>query len=249
MSVIRDVWKLLFEEESFPGLPCPHCATGKLKLVPGSFVLEEPQFSKALHSHQDFESDWVEGRFSARLKCDESACGEIVAMAGDTQEVEVEDDEFGWGRMDVLRPRAIFPAPTFFRIPKHVPPAVAQQLRLGFQLFWSDKAASVGRLRTAVELMLDHQKVPKDKLKNGKVQRMALAERIEVFATSAADDDLKNSLTALRHIGNLGTHGNPVETEALFDAADVLEDVLLGVYEKKSLKAKVKKLTDTKGSY
>ncbi|MEA3035187.1 MAG: hypothetical protein QOH04_946 [Sphingomonadales bacterium] len=253
MSVNREIWKLHFEQKSFPGLPCPHCVAGKLKLISDSFCIEEPAFSEAYHSHNDFEPDWVENRFSARLKCDESDCGEIVAMVGDTEIVQVEIDEpnfQGWGLDSVLSPRAVFPGPPLFRIPKNVPFLVAQQLRLAFQLFWSDIPACAGRLRTAVELMLDQQKVSAEKLtKKGKLERMNLAERIEAFAATAAGDDLKDPLHALRQIGNLGAHGTVVTTEALFDAADVLEDVLLGIYEKKSLKAKVKKLTDTKGDY
>ena len=253
MSVNRAVWKTLFEKDAFPGLPCPQCATGKMKLVPATLFLEEPAFSIQQHGHDDFEPDWIKQRFSARLKCDEAVCGEILTMAGDTETVSVYLEESegytGWAVQDVLRPKSVFPAPPLFPILEKAPYRVREQLQLGFQLFWTDLAACAGRLRTAVELMLDDQGVPDQVSKKGKMERATLWDRIESFAATTAGDDLKEPLHALRHIGNLGTHGTTLTSEAFFDAADVLEDVLLGVYEKKSLKKKIKKLTDTKGAY
>ncbi|BBC72365.1 conserved hypothetical protein [Altererythrobacter sp. B11] len=185
------------------------------------------------------------------MRCDEADCGELVVMAGDTELVTVHVDEdhySGWVEDEVLRPRAVFPAPPLFRIPERTPHLVGEQLRLAFQLFWTDFSSAVGRLRTAVELLLDDQKVPREKLtSSGKTARMDLAERIDVYAGTASGADAKDALHGLRYIGNLGTHGGAVSKEALFDAADVLEDVLLGVYEKRSIKAKVNNLKSPKG--
>jgi len=244
----------MFVRDSFPALPCPRCPQGKLKLAPKGLSITEPRFSKASHSHPDFEPDWVEQRFVAHLECDEVKCGETAFMVGDTTEVEtyLEDEGYtGPALEQVLRARGIFPAPPLFRIPDGVPRDVEKQLRLAFQLFWTDLPSCVARLRTSVELMLDRQKVAKEQLskKSGKMVRLSLHDRIVLFASQATGADAAESLHALRYIGNLGTHGASVSTEALFDAIDVLEDVLLGVYEKKSIKAKVKKLNDTKGDY
>jgi hypothetical protein len=151
----------------------------------------------------------------------------------------------------VLHVRSVFPAPPLFRIPDGVPSSVAKQLRLAFQLFWTDIPSCVARLRTSVELMLDQEKVANEQFrkKTGEMERLALYNRIILFERQATGADAAESLHALRNIGNLGTHGSSVSHEALFDAVDVLEDVLLGVYEKKSIKAKAKKLIDTKGDY
>jgi hypothetical protein len=175
-------------------------------------------------------------------------------MVGDTEEVQtyLEEDEGYSGPVleEVLSAHGVFPAPPLFRIHKDVPFNVGEQLELAFQLFWTDLPSCVGRLRTSVELMLDGEKVAKERLnkKTGQMTRLTLYDRIVLFekATGAGTGE---SLHALRNIGNLGTHGTGVTREALFDAIDVLEDVLLGVYEKKSIKAKVKKLIDTKGDY
>jgi hypothetical protein len=254
MAVNRSIWRTRFARGSFPGLPCPRCPQGKLKLVPNNLSITEPLFSKASHSHPDFDPSWVEGRFVARMECDETKCGEIVFMVGDTEYVEtyLDGEEYSWGDLEeVLQARGVFPAPPLFRIPNGVPRSVAQHLRLAFQLFWTDIPSCVARLRTSVELMLDEENVAKEQLSkiDGKMVRLTLHQRIVRFESQATGADAADSLHALRNVGNLGTHGSSVSPEALFDAVDVLEDVLLGVYEKKSIKAKAKRLIDTKGDY
>ena len=253
MSVNQAIWRRAFPRDAFPGLPCPHCATGKMKLVKESLKVIEPAYSKAAHKDEDWDPDWVTERWDAQLTCDEKPCGEIVFMAGYTDWLESEwTEEEGWAGavQQVLRANSVFPACPLFRVPKEVPWDVRRQMDLAFQLFWASNAASIGRLRTSVELMLDDQKVPKEVLsKKGKVVRLDLAARIEKFEAMTTDGSASDSLHALRNIGNLGVHGAEVTNEALFDAFDVFEDVLLGVYEKKSIVLKVKKLNDTKGKY
>lgn len=248
MTINRALWYRLFDQKSFPGLPCPKCATGKLKLRQGTFSNTEPAYSQALHSHSDFEPEWIDSRWVAQLSCDETVCGEIVTLAGDTETVEFEIDEdgfHGWAQEEALRPRSVFPAPPLFRIPTDVPSKVAEQLRLAFQLYWTDLPSCVARLRTSIEVMLDQQGVPKTKMStSSKPSRMTLHDRIKAFELQSTGVDAADALQALRNVGNLGTHGSHITQETVFDAVDVLEDALLGVYEKKSIKAKAKKLKD-----
>lgn len=250
MAVIRQVWNRTFSQDSFPGLPCPYCTPGKMKLVDGTLSIVEPTISVNYRNDQSWEPDNVVQRWCARLQCDEKNCGEVAHMIGDTEIVETYIDEHEtWGLEDVLRVKAVFPSPPLFRVPQTVPRAVQNQLELAFRMYWTDTAACVARLRTAVEEMLDNQKVPrKGKDKNGDIYRMDLNARINAFAKHAQGADAKEQLHALRNIGNLGTHGSEVTREELFDAVDVLEDVLLGIYEKGSIKAKAKKLLDKKSS-
>jgi hypothetical protein len=73
---------------------------------------------------------------------------------------------------------------------------------------------------------------------------MSLKERIDAFSNGAIHQD---QLQGLRNIGNLGTHGaNDVTDEDLFDALDVLEFVLTGIYDTQTINAKAKKLEGKK---
>ena len=173
-------------------------------------------------------------------------------MIGDTGVEQVflseeEDGYTGMGLEQFYRPRSLFPAPRLFWTPTTIPLPIRTQLELGFQLFWTDLSASLSRFRTAIELMLDDKGAPKSAINTKGISvRLNLAQRIDKFAQTSADDTLKDQLQALRHIGNLGTHGSSVGTDDYFDAVDVLEDAILGVYEKKSLKSKVAKLSALK---
>lgn len=251
MPIHRPLWHRIVQENAIPGLPCPRCTTGKLKLSEGALTPREPKYSSDWRENHmdDWEPDHSVGRWSAELRCDENACGEIVNIIGDTElveaEIELANGEFTWGLEDVLRVQAVYPAPPFFRVSDNVPHAVTKELEVAFRMYWTDTAACVARLRTAVERLLDDQKVPKDKKTNkGKVQRMVLKERIEAFTTGAVHAD---QLQGLRNIGNLGAHGaNDVTDEDLFDAIDVLEYVLTGIYDSQTINAKAKKLQGKK---
>ena len=238
------MWHRTTHENSFPGLPCPSCASGKLKLIKDGLNVIEPKYSSDFQRRELYD---VVERWSATLRCDENACGEIVQMIGDTEVVEFEfersDGQPDWGLTRVLRIQAVFPAPPLFRISKNVPRKVEEQLQLAFRMYWTDESACVARLRTAVEALLDYQKVPKEqKTKNGKMRRLNLKERIDAFAIGASHQD---QLQGLRNIGNFGTHGgDDVIDEDLFDAIDVLESVLTGIYDTQSINAKAKKLAD-----
>lgn len=167
MPMNRSSWYRITGKNSLPSLPCPYCQTGKLKQL-GQPDIAEPKFSADYRTNcpDDWEADNLVERWSARLRCDEGDCGEIVNMMGDTDTVETdvqdEDGQMYWGaREEVLRIRAVFPAPPLFRISDSVPRRVKHQLELAFRLYWIDTSACIARLRTAVEALLDDQKVPR----------------------------------------------------------------------------------------
>lgn len=255
MPIHRATWHRLAPKNSIPGLPCPQCTPGKLKVVRDTLAVREPKYVSDWRGKNpdDWEPDFAVERWSATLRCDEPACGEFVNMIGDIEVVEVDldlDDGLpSWGYQDVLRIQAVFPVPPLFRISDNVPKPVKKQLELAFRMFWTDTSACVSRLRTAVERLLDDQAVPKERLltkgKNaGKMHRMDLHERIDSFTNGSAH---KDQLQGLRNIGNLGTHGgDDVEDDDLFDAVDVLEFVLTGIYDTKTINAMADKLKGKK---
>lgn len=255
MPIHRQTWHRLTPKNNLPGLPCPHCATGKMKLVKNGLTSLEPKHVSDWRAKNpdDWEFDFATERWSASMRCDETACGEVIHMIGDIEVVETDVDlpEGGstWAYEDVLRIQAVFPAAPLFRISDNVPKKVKEQLEIAFRMYWTDVSACIGRLRTAVERLLDHQGVPKEKLQKkganaGKMRRMDLHERIESFTSGSAH---KDQLQGLRNIGNLGTHGaDDVDDNDLFDAIDVLEFVLSGIYDSKTINAKAAKLKGKK---
>lgn len=251
MPIHRPLWHRTVDKESLPGLPCPRCTPGKLKLVKDGLNVREPKYSELWRERNcdDWEPDHNVERWSAEMRCDETACGEVVHMIGDVEvvqaEIDLPDGKTAWGLEDVLRIQAVFPSPALFRLSDNIPRAVAKELGVAFRMYWTDRAACVARLRTAVERLLDDQGVPTEKkTKKGKLLRMDLKERIGAFTTGAVHAD---QLQGLRVIGNLGTHGgDDVTSEDLFDAVDVLEFVLTGIYDTQTINAKAMKLQNKK---
>ena len=255
MPIHRETWHRLVPKDNLPGLPCPHCAIGKMKMVKNGLASLEPKHVTDWRAKNpdDWEFEFATERWSASMRCDESTCGEVIHMIGDIEVVETDIDLPGgdstWAYEKVLRIQAVFPAPPLFWISNNVPRKVKEQLDIAFRMYWTDVSACVARIRTAVERLLDDQSVPKERLltkgkKAGKMHRMDLSERIDSFASGSAH---KDQLQGLRNIGNLGTHGTEdVEDSDLFDAVDVLEFVLTGVYDTKTINAKAGKLKSKK---
>jgi hypothetical protein len=205
--------------------------------------MEEPQFSKLAHSHQDWDPEWVDKRFMLMLACGASKCGEMVVVSGDTEIQQIQDEEFGWTLESLLRPRSMFPAPPVIKFPEKMPPDVAKELSLAFQILWSDPGACATKIRTSVERLMDHFKVAKfqrvkdskNPNKPGKLKRLDLYTRIEKFIADTGAVVHKDHLHALRVVGNLGTHQNELSRTDLLEAFEVYEHALDELIGKKSV--------------
>jgi len=211
-------------------------------------TIVEPEHSKRNHADDDFEPDWVTSVFTVMLICDNSHCGEVVAVSGSaSEEMAYDEDDFGqpigqhWET--VFYPASMFPAPPLFNLVEQYPDAVKAELKLAFQLFWADLSASTSRLRTSLERVLDDRGIPVFKqAKNGKQVRLFLNERIDVFEQITNDPDSAESMEALRVVGNLGTHGDQVKLQDYLNLLDVYEDALTEIYTQKRAAMKNKKL-------
>lgn len=251
MSFDRDLWSGAYTRDRFPRFRCPNCKAGRMQFDKNALVVSQPQYSKVTAEHPDWEPDWNIERFSGKLVCDETACGETVVVAGDTTVAEDFDEDFNaWGFIELLRPQYFFPAPPVIDIPKEVPRKVTDEIDKASQLFWADFSSCANRLRVSVELLLDNFKIPETGIdKYGKPRRLDLNGRIELFEKT--DPDHAQTLTALRMIGNLGSHGSNVAREPLLDAFEIYEYALAELCGQRKARIGMlqKKLIDSKGMY
>ncbi|MDN2671420.1 DUF4145 domain-containing protein [Janthinobacterium sp. SUN026] len=247
----RDLWAGAYARNAFPKFACPRCANGRLILDEASLAVKEPAYSVAANKHPDWEPDWETERFSLRLICDMPECGEVAHVLGDTTVAEYYDEEHNaWGLVSLLRTRAFFPPPPIIAIPKEVPFLVSTEIDKSFELFWVDLSSSANRLRISVELLLDNFKIPRSKIdKSGKSTRLDLNARISLF--EKADPEHAATLTALRMIGNLGSHGGEVNRTPLLDAFEIYEDALAELcgQRKARIEQLRQKLISSKGKY
>jgi len=226
MTVDRNLWRSAYEIDEFPAFVCPTCRAGRLRPNEGP-VIKEPTYSIA---GREGDAYWEVGfeveRFWLSLICDNAKCGEVATVSGDSNWDEQYDEEVGGTvSRQLLKPRTFFPAPWLIDMPDEVPLDVVESIRLASGHFWSDKGASANRLRASTEYLLDHLKVPRQRQKNGdRMISLNLNARIELLEQRNADH--APSFTALRIIGNLGSHGEEVTRAPLMDAFEIFEYTL-----------------------
>lgn len=247
----RDLWVGAYSREAMPKFECPSCGNGRLTLDKESLSVKQPTYSLNNSKHPDWEPDWDIERFGLKLICDASDCGEVSHVLGDTTVAEYYDEDFNaWGFISLLRVRAFFPAPPIIAIPKEVPEAVRSEITKSFELFWTDLSSCANRLRISVELLLDHFKIPRSSIdKKGKSMRLDLNARISSFEKT--DPEHAPTLTALRMIGNLGSHGEEVNRTPLLDAFEIYEYALTELcgQRKARIEQLRQKLISSKGIY
>jgi hypothetical protein len=245
MTVDVTLWQETFAQDRFPPFRCPTCQKGTLALIKDGLKVIESGRSKLAKAHDAWEPDWIEERFSSFLTCSHTTCRELVVVSGDTVIVE-EDEDYGRHWASHLRPRNMFPAPYIIELVPEVPSPVKRELERSFQLFWADLNAAANRLRTSLERALDEIGIKKYN-KTGKRVSLPLVSRITSFEKQYGDE-FSEIFTALRHVGNLGTHAN-VSRVALLTAYEVYEHALGELFgkRKKKIAELSKKLVKSKG--
>ncbi|PBB41313.1 hypothetical protein CK222_22345 [Mesorhizobium sp. WSM3866] len=236
MASNRDLWPEQFEDDAFPAFPCPSCRPGRLEL--DKATLKTIRLGSADREHRA-KGYWAEndaGRFTCTLVCSNRRCREVVAVMGDAS-----SDEFGAHQLSSLRPHCLYPGPPLIDIPDAVPKPAAEAMKQAFTAFWGDRGSAANRLRISVERIMDAEGI--------KAAGLKLHERIDLFGK--AQPDLMDTLDALRHVGNLGSHDGNVSREAILDTFEVYQEWLRNYYGKypARIKGLVDKLNATKGSY
>lgn len=216
MPIDRSLWSRSFS--SFPHLPCPRCNHGRLIFSDNDAVYQTPAWIYECSDPDTFP--WE--RFSCFMTCSDNACKEITICIGMHRpsggmlvNIETNDitPEF------IFEPRVFYPAPGMIQIPYSTPEPVVRALNLAFEFYWQDLDTCVSKIRSSVELLLDHYSISRTK-PDGNF--LSLDKRIELLKPEKFN---ANWLHALRKIGNLGTHGTVTEEET-FNAIEIYEIIL-----------------------
>jgi hypothetical protein len=234
----RSLWKAILTSDRCPAWPCPICNRGILKLVPKSLTRYETATSKAGHGEDEFDESWVDYVFSAWAKCTHFSCGQDFALSGKggveptmSEEGEIEYDDY-------FELKHCCPMPDIISLPKTCPDEVKIELRASFQLFFLNKAACVGRIRTALERLMDFVGIPARRRAKGRILSIALHERIEIY--SRKKRALGDRLMAIKWLGNTAVHTGALSSGEILDGYEILEHTLSEIIENKS--ARIDKL-------
>ena len=240
--------------ESFATLPawdCPTCGKGRLNPATDAFQVAETGPSVKLHDHPGWEPDWISKRFVALLKCDYTACEEVVAVCGSiTVEEFINTDHYGdeyQDFQDAMSVYSIYPAPLLIKPIVGTPLSVRASILEASALIWQSSEAAANKIRQSVECLMDVRKVKKITTKNGKNTKLHLHARIEEFAKT--DPENGTILLAIKWLGNSGSHTGSLTRATVLDAFDMLEVVLDSLYgtTKETIMKKVKAINKKKG--
>lgn len=224
-----NLWNSWFSENSCPAWPCPSCKAGVLALTPKTFKQSATRDS---FEHQD--EDWwgpdqVVYSFTAWAECSNKNCGEQFALSGVGGVEQVPDENNSSDYVDFFQIRHCHPTLEIIALPKNCPDPVRQALNAAFALYWQDRPSSAGRIRVALERLLDHFGIT-TKTANGKF--LPLEKRIDVFSQTDAENGAQ--LMALKWLGNVGSHTIDVQVDDLLAAFEIIEHVLSELIDKKS---------------
>jgi hypothetical protein len=229
----RELWSKHIGEHFMPSWPCPVCLRGHTQLVPKSLRYEETQPSKAEHGHEAWDPDWIEYVFTAWGQCSHQPCKQLFAISGVGGVDQYYTDEGENETYAHFKPSVCHPMPELIALPQKCPEVVASELRVAFALFWRHPEACAGRIRVALELLLDQLQLPRRrKSKAGKFTELTLHSRLEALSERSLTIGLQ--LMALKWLGNSGSHDGAVSQDDLLDAFEILEHSLAELLEQRS---------------
>lgn len=201
-------------------------------MMPNSFSYEETVKSAQSHRDEEFSPEWIEYGFTAWAQCSLSSCKQKFAISGDGGVSPEFDSSGDWEYEDVFYPKHCFPMPNIIELPFNCPPSVRDELRNAFTLFWSHHAACAGRIRVALEHLMNHLGIPKNRQNEERSIDLSLHARIDAFATK--EPMVGRQLMALKWLGNTGSHDGAVSRGDLLDAFEILEHALSELLERRS---------------
>ena len=233
VPVNRKLWNEWIRETGCPeGWHCPTCSGGYLKLVRDS--LRSGQSAATLQEQGEvwFEAEHVALRFSALLECQNDRCKETVAVSGVGKCYEDQSDDrtqLEW--YSYFMPLHVYPPLNFIPLADTVPTEVRESLIASFSLVWASPPAAANQVRAAIENLLTVLRVPRAKrIRSVRMAPLTLHRRIEMLKLRNAG--VADALFAIKWVGNSGSHVSNLTRDDVFDAYDILEEVLSALFVK-----------------
>ncbi|BDH77298.1 hypothetical protein ATCC27039_14240 [Actinomyces naeslundii] len=141
----------------------------------------------------------------------------------------------------------LFPSVNIMSVPPSAPTQVKDNIIKSSRVLFADPGLAATALRSAVECFLTHQGIPSTQA-NGKPEN--LSERIKKWQNI---DHVKNGvigdlLTAVKWIGNIGTHdGGNLTTNEFLEGAEILDEAFRQAFTGSQIHATARSISDNKG--
>jgi len=142
-------------------------------------------------------------------------------------------DEYG----ESLEFLAFAPPLELIGLSDKIPPKIQESLRESFSLYFLDMKACANRIRETIEVIMNDFRIPKKKKsKKNKMSNLVLHRRIEEFGLKSKYSEASKYLTAIKWIGNEGSHSGIFNEESVLAGYEMLEKALDLIYVKDNQK-------------
>jgi uncharacterized protein DUF4145 len=240
-----------FPENQFPSILCGVCQDAYLALEKVSTI--EHTASIEARASEDWDPEWISGLHISKMKCGNPKCKSIATTTGEYKMVfDVVIDEEGRPQQTYskeLKINYVTPSsPLILKLKEHdYPVAVTQLIEEASSIALVSPGAAANRIRTAIDELLNVQKVIKLRTTKKGRERISTHERIKIF--NIKNTAVSDILLAVKWIGNSGTHGDSITLTEILDGAELFAHALDRLYNKKhiTLANKAKKINARKG--
>jgi hypothetical protein len=248
---LKSLQNTSFTINNIPVWSCPSCNNGHLMLLAEQFHFEETKLSLSWRKDDDWEPDFINYLFHGTLRC--KNCGDYITFLG-TGSVNHDyfydqiSKEYEEAYIDTFKPLYFNPPLNLIQIHEKCPENIIDEIRDSFKLFWNDLPSCANKIRSSLELLMDHQNVNKTFLQGSKRRKMSLHNRIIKFKNKKPE--IADYLLAIKWIGNTGSHVGELNETDIIDAYELLELSLNLLFDKniEKLKKITKEINKRKGT-
>lgn len=222
-------------------LRCPYCKGGLLLLQKDMFIKRSKSYEDDLRDYEEDNPPYIYDYLqlaSGILECNNLNCKEHVAFIGEVKggiKTYIDDEV---GELDMEEEFLYF---SYFNPPLHritiypeYPLEIKNILLESFLLSYNHELSCLNKLRILLESLVDTLLYQENIEKKG-----SLHSRIEKIVKLDKFFSIEESLFAIKHIGNQGSHTNKsLILESIEIAYDILNDILVFIYHTDKNKSK-----------
>jgi hypothetical protein len=240
MIINRDFYKKKFYKKPL-SFPCPSCINGHVTFKDENIRIDSTVIErKTRNSFLSFNSGDVY-RMAAVSFC--SLCEDPLSVIGtakyyDNSSSPVSSDYLGGKKYLGFTPLFFHPPLNIFPVSDYCPKEIQKTILLAFSHYWNDTSASANSIRTAVELILNEQKIEKGDKEN----KLKLHARIELYKKK--NKELGTRLMAVKWIGNEGSHEGILSADNILDGFEILYSVIHELYDLPNQNLRINELAD-----
>ncbi|MBK6965344.1 MAG: DUF4145 domain-containing protein [Bacteroidales bacterium] len=125
------------------------------------------------------------------------------------------------GYKEFYSPKYFYPSLNIIPVFPFYPYKLSKELNNSFSHFFSDLTSCANKIRICVEVLMDEKGINKTEIVKNKRRYISLHRRIELFKLRFPE--VGESLSAIKWIGNSGSHHDKLTKDDILDAYTLLD--------------------------